>query len=274
LKNANPLSSAAALILALATGALAGCDDRSPPGAAADPAAPVPTYTYEIVRVWPHDRAAFTEGLSWLQGGFLESTGMKTASNLRKIDLQTGQVRQQANLPPQYFGEGSVAIGDKIYQVTWQDHKGFVYDLATLEEEREFAYAGEGWGLTTDGQSIIMSNGSNVIQFLDPATFQVTRTISVFSNGQPLKNLNELEFVKGEIFANVWQTQFVVRINPATGRLLGLIDFSGLLTPEDYHGQPAPDVLNGIAYDAADDRLFVTGKYWPKLFEVRLRPKK
>ncbi len=272
MKNANPLSSAARAVLLLAALGLVGCGDKSPSAAAADPAA-VPVYTYDIVHVWPHDPKAFTEGLSWLNGGLLESTGIEGASDLRKVDLATGLVRQRVKLPPQYFGEGSVVIGDKIYQVTWQTHKGFVYNLATLDLEREFSYEGEGWGLTTDGQSIIMSNGSNVIQFLDPATFQVTRTISVFSNGQPLRNLNELEYVKGELYANIWQTQSVARIDPATGRLLGLIDFSGLLSPADYGGSPPPDVLNGIAYDAADDRLFITGKYWPKLFEVRLKRK-
>jgi glutaminyl-peptide cyclotransferase len=269
LKNANPLSSAARAILVLATLGLVGCGDQSP--SAADPAA-VPIYTYEIVHVWPHDPKAFTEGLSWLNGGLLESTGLEGASDLRKVDLATGLVRQRAKLPPRYFGEGSVVIGDKIYQVTWKTEKGFVYDLGTLEEVKEFSYAGEGWGLTTDGRSIIMSNGSNQIQFIDPATFQVTRTISVFSNGQPLRNLNELEYVKGELYANIWQFPTVARIDPATGRLLGLIDFSGLLEREG-GGDPPPDVLNGIAYDAADDRLFVTGKNWPNLFEVRVKRK-
>ncbi len=270
MKNANPLSLAAAALLALAAVGLAGCGEHGSTATAADP---VPVYTYEIVRAWPHDRGAFTEGLSWLQGGLLESTGVENTSYLRKVDLATGQVRQEVKLPPQYFGEGSVALGDKVYQLTWKAQKGFVYNLATLEEQAEFSYAGEGWGLTTDGHSLIMSNGSNQLQFLDPATFQVTRTLSVFSQGRPLKELNELEYVKGEIFANIWQYPLVARIDPASGRLLGLIDFSGLLGPADAAGNPAPDVLNGIAYDAKDDRLFVTGKYWPKLFEVRLKRK-
>jgi glutamine cyclotransferase len=269
LKNANPLSLAGAALLSLAALGLAGCGDRGP----APAADMVPVYTYEIVHAWPHDRGAFTEGLSWLQGGLLESTGIENTSYLRKVDLATGQVRQEVKLPPQYFGEGSVALGDKVYQLTWKTQKGFVYSLANLEEQAEFSYQGEGWGLTTDGRSLIMSNGSNELQFLDPATFQVTRTLSVFSQGRPLKELNELEYVKGEIFANIWQYPLVARIDPATGRLLGLIDFSGLLSPADAAGNPAPDVLNGIAYDAKDDRLFVTGKYWPKLFEVRLKRK-
>jgi glutamine cyclotransferase len=270
LKNANPLSLAAAALLALAGLGWAGCGESASPSAAPET---VPVYTYEIVHVWPHDRGAFTEGLSWLQGGLLESTGIENTSFLRKVDLASGQVRQEVKLPPQYFGEGSVALGDKVYQLTWKTQKGFVYNLATLEEQAEFSYQGEGWGLTTDGRSLIMSNGSNQLQFLDPATFQVTRTLSVFSQGRPLKELNELEYVKGEIFANIWQYPLVARIDPATGRLLGLIDFSGLLGPADAAGSPPPDVLNGIAYDAADDRLFVTGKRWPKLFEVRLKLK-
>ena len=266
MKNANPLSSAAAAILALAALGFVGCGDRTPPAAAA-----VPVYTYEVVHVWPHDRGAFTEGLTWLDGGFLESTGLNGASTLRKVDLATGEVRQQVDLPSEFFGEGATALGRKVYQLTWKNQRGFIYDLGTLEKIGEFSYAGEGWGLTTDGRSLIMSDGTNQIRFLDPATFEVTRTIGVFSDGQPLAQLNELEYVKGELFANIWQTPFVARIDPATGRLLGLVDFAGLLAPGDYDNHT--DVLNGIAYDAADDRLFVTGKDWPKLFEVRLKEK-
>ena len=162
-------------------------------------------------------------------------------------------------------------LGGKIFQVTWQNQKGFVYNLETLEVENEFSYTGEGWGLTTDGQSLILSDGTHQIRFLDPVTFKVTRAIAVFSRGQPLRMLNELEYVKGELFANIWQTQSVARIDPATGKLLGMIDFFGLLAPQDYTRNT--DVLNGIAYDATGDRLFVTGKNWPKLFEVRLRRK-
>jgi len=282
LKNANPLSSAVGAILTLVALGLAGCGDRSHPAAAAEAPGAVPVYTYEVVHVWPHDPGAFTEGLSWLHGELLESTGIEGESDLRKVELQTGGLLQRVKLPPyrgangstlQYFGEGSVALGDKVYQLTWKTQKGFVYNLETLDLEKEFSYEGEGWGLTTDGHSLIMSHGTNQIQFLDPATFEVTHTIRVFTNGKPLNNLNELEYVKGEIYANLWQFQLVARIDPATGRLLGLIDFSNLLGPKDYGGNPPPDVLNGIAYDAADDRLFVTGKYWPKLFEVRLKRK-
>jgi glutamine cyclotransferase len=254
---------------------LAGCGDKAPTAAAAVPPsgteAAVPIYTYEVVNVFPHDRAAFTEGLTYLKGILLESTGLNGSSTLRKVDLPTGRVLQEVRLSSQYFGEGMTVLGDKIYQLTWQSQTGFVYDLESMELEREFSYTGEGWGLTTDGRSLIMSDGTNQIRFLDPATFQVTRTISVFSQGQPLRLLNELEYVKGEILANIWETQSVARIDPATGRLLGLIDFSGLLAPEDRDSHT--DVLNGIAYDTAGDRLFVTGKDWPKLFEVRLKPR-
>jgi glutamine cyclotransferase len=265
--------------LGLALALLAGCDDKSAGSAAAtdrapapsarmEPAAPeVPFYTYEVVNVWPHDRGAFTEGLVYLKGILIESTGLNGRSTLRKVDLQTGRVLQQVQLSSRYFGEGMTVLGGKIFQLTWQNQTGFVYDLESLRLEQEFSYAGEGWGLTTDGQSLIMSDGTNQIRFMDPVTFKVTRTISVFSHGQPLKQQNELEYIKGELFANIWQTQSVVRIDPATGAIRGLIDFSGLLAPGDYAS--GTDVLNGIAYDAAGDRLFVTGKYWPKLFEVR-----
>ena len=229
-------------------------------------------YTYDVVNVFPHDRGAFTEGLVFLKGILLESTGLEGRSTLRKVDLQSGRVLQQVRLSPEYFGEGIAVLGGKVYQLTWKNQKGFVYGLDSFEVEREFTYTGEGWALTTDGHSLIMSDGTNQIRFLDPATFQVTRTIRVFRAGLPLMQLNELEWVKGELFANIWQTQVVARIDPANGRLLGLIDFSGLLTPDDYRGGGV-DVLNGIAYDAAGDRLFVTGKNWPKLFEVRVRPR-
>ena len=255
--------------LALAVAALAGCARNSAAAGAAESAA-VPTYTSEVVHVWPHDPGAFTEGLLCLPGGYLESTGQYGASTLRKVDLQTGRVLAEVKLPDADFGEGTAVFGGKIYQLTWQNHQAFVYSFDSMLAQGEFTYEGEGWGLTTDGRSLIMSDGTNQIRFRDPATFAVTRTISVRRDGQPLNQLNELEYVQGEIFANIWQTDLVARIDPATGNLLGLIDFSGLLSPAE---RARADVLNGIAYDPAGDRLFVTGKYWPKLFEVRLRPK-
>lgn len=269
------------LLFGLNFALLTGCSGKpaeSPAGAAPAAAVPpprestetaVPVYTYEVVNVWPHDRHAFTEGLVYLKGILIESTGLNGQSTLRKVDLQTGRVLQQVELSSRYFGEGMTVLDGKIFQLTWQNQTGFVYDLESLRQEKEFSYTGEGWGLTTDGRSLIMTDGTHQIRFLDPITFKVTRTIGVFSHGQPLTQLNELEYIKGELFANIWRTQSVVRIDPATGAVRGLIDFSGLLAPGDY--APGVDVLNGIAYDAAGDRLFVTGKNWPKLFEVRLK---
>ena len=231
----------------------------------------LPRYTYEVIHTFPHDPAAFTQGLVYLNGALYETTGLNGRSSLRKVALESGQVLQKADLSPDFFGEGMTILGDRIFQITWKNQKGFVYDLATFAVQKEFTYAGEGWGLTTDGKALIMSDGTNQIRFIDPDTFQVLRTINVLYRGQPLTDLNELEYIKGEIFANVWRTNLVVRIDPTTGDLLGVIDFSRLLGPGDYG--PDTDVLNGIAYDAAGDRLFVTGKDWPKLFEVQLRKK-
>ncbi|MBC7366317.1 MAG: glutaminyl-peptide cyclotransferase [Undibacterium sp.] len=233
-------------------------------------AAPVPEYTYQVVSTFPHDPAAFTQGLVYLKGVLFETTGLNGRSSLRRVEYQTGRVLQKSDLPSQYFGEGMTIIGDRIFQITWQNQKGFVYNLASFAVEKEFTYAGEGWGLTTDGQALILSDGTHTLRFLDPTTFTVLRTISVFDRGRPLRRLNELEYVKGEIYANVWQTNTVVRIDPTSGQLLGTVDFSGLLSPDDYRHHP--DVLNGIAYEASGDRLFITGKLWPKLFEVRLKP--
>jgi glutamine cyclotransferase len=232
---------------------------------------PTPIYSYEVIITYPHDRSAFTQGLVYLDDTLLESTGLNGQSTLRRVDLKTGKVLKQVEVPNQYFAEGLALLNGKLFQLTWQNQKGFVYDLESFKLEKEFSYTGEGWGLTTDGQSLIMSDGTSQIRFLDPVTFEVKRTINVQDHGQPISRLNELEYVKGEIFANIWTTDFVVRIDPATGNVLGAIDFRGLLTPEDR--QANTDVLNGIAYDPAGDRLFVTGKFWPKLFEVRLKPK-
>jgi glutamine cyclotransferase len=271
----------AALLASLSLVSVAGCREKSEsaPGSAkievasqpiATAAQKVPTYTYEVVNVWPHDRSAFTEGLIYLKGIFIESTGIERHSTLRKVEPQTGRVLQQLTVSASYFAEGMTVLNGKIFQLTWQNHVGFVYDLNRFEKENEFSYTGEGWGLTTDGKSLIMSDGTSLIRFLDPVTFKVTRTIEVTKEGQPLPRLNELEYIKGEIFANIWQTDGVARIDPGSGKVLGMIDFSGLLVPQDLAGT---DVLNGIAYDALGDRLFVTGKYWPKLFEVRLKPR-
>jgi glutaminyl-peptide cyclotransferase len=254
----------------------AGCRKETPPsgteaGVGASTQTNPPVYTYRVVNTWPHDRAAFTQGLVFLNGVLLESTGLNGRSSLRRVELETGRAIQQVAVPPEYFAEGLATLHGKLYQLTWRARKGFVYDLETLRLEKEFSYDGEGWGLATDGESLILSDGTDRIRFLDPATFKVKRSISVSFRGQPVDRLNELEYVKGEIFANVWQTDFIVRIDPATGALRGVIDLSGLLPVEDRDA--TTDVLNGIAYDAAGDRLFLTGKLWPKLFEVRLELK-
>lgn len=259
-KTATPPSASAS---ATSPGAVAPALVPTPP-----PAGPVARYGYEIVATYPHDRTAFTQGLVFLKGILLESTGLYGHSTLRKVDLATGKIRDLAAINAELFAEGITVLDDKVYLLTWQSHRGFVYNLQTLAPEREFAYATEGWGLTTDGRDLIMSDGSSQLRFLDPKTFQVKRAIAVYRDGQPLNRLNELEYIHGEIYANVWQTNTIVRIDPANGRLLGLIDFSGLLGPGDL--DRTTDVLNGIAYDAATDRLFVTGKNWPKLFHVRL----
>jgi glutamine cyclotransferase len=225
-------------------------------------------YSYQIVHTFPHDPNAFTQGLVFQDGKLLESTGLYGESSLRAVELNTGNVLQQTTVPREFFAEGLALLGDKLYQLTWQNGKGFVYDLKTFAKEKEFTYAGEGWGLTTDGHWLIMSDGTSIIRFLDPETFKVDHSINVLLRGNQETNLNELEYIHGEIFANIWRQDFVARIDPATGRVTGMIDFSNLL-PLKFRG--VEKVLNGIAYDPAGDRLFVTGKLWPELYEVRLK---
>lgn len=239
------------------------------PGCVSD-STPISRYSYEVVNVFPHDRGAFTQGLVFLNGGFLESTGLNGQSTLREVELKTGRVLRQKKVAAQYFAEGLAVLDGKAYQLTWRAGKAFEYDLKTFDQEKELTYEGEGWGLATDGRRLILSDGTSEIRFLDPDSFKVKRTIKVLMQGQPLNNLNELEWVKGEIFANVWQTDYVARIDPSSGRVKGMIDFTGLLELRDREANT--DVLNGIAYDPATDRLFVTGKCWPKLFEVKLKP--
>ncbi len=229
-----------------------------------------PEYGYEIVHTYPHDRYAFTQGLFYLDGYLYEGTGLEEQSSIRKVKLETGEVLQKRDLPGQYFGEGIVNWKDRLIELTWKAEAGFVYDLATFAPRSEFRYPGEGWGLTQDGKRIIMSDGSSQLRFWDPETLKETGRITVTDQGRPVKDLNELEWVKGEIYANVWQTDRIVRIDPRTGNVTGWIDLAGLLTPADRAETPEGDVLNGIAYDAQRDRLFVTGKRWPKLFEIRL----
>jgi glutamine cyclotransferase len=252
----------------------AGCDRAPGPAPQISQAAATndttPVYSYEIVHTFPHDREAFTQGLVFFDGYLYESTGLNGQSTLRKVDLTSGKVLQQTSMSAEYFGEGIAILDEKIFHLTWQNHTGFVYDLKTFNQEMMFSYPTEGWGFATDGQSLIMSDGTDKLYFLDPKTLQTQHSISVSDQGQPVARLNELEYIKGEIFANVWGTDFVVRINPSNGHVAGVINFAGLLAPTDRDGRT--DVLNGIAYDAAGDRLLVTGKCWPKLFEVKLKP--
>jgi glutaminyl-peptide cyclotransferase len=231
--------------------------------------AAVPVWGVSVVRAYPHDRTAFTEGLFY-QGGYLfESTGLNGQSSVRKVDLATGRVLQSRDIGRQFFGEGIVAWKDHLIQLTWQSHVGFVDDLATFKELRRFSYTGEGWALTQNGRQIIMSDGTPQLRFLDPVTLKEVRRLTVTADGQPVKNLNELEWVKGEILANIWLTNFIARIDPATGKVTGWIDVTGLMNPAELGGDPDA-IPNGIAYDAAGGRLFVTGKRWPKLFEIKL----
>lgn len=231
----------------------------------------VPEYTYEVVHSYPHDRTAFTEGLFYLDGFLYESTGIEGASSVRKVRLETGEVVQRHDLPSAYFGEGIIHWKDRLIQLTYKTEVGFVYNLSTFETERRFEYPGEGWAMTQDGRTIFMSDGTAQIRIWDPETLQELRRITVTDQGQPVPNVNELEWVKGEIYANIWETDRIARIDPATGRVVGWIDLAGLLNPnERIAGPEGTDVLNGIAYDAKGNRLFVTGKRWPKLFEIRL----
>jgi glutamine cyclotransferase len=228
----------------------------------------IPTYGYEVVHVWPHDANAFTQGLVFHDGKLLESTGEVGHSSLRRVEIETGKVVQKIDVPVPYFAEGISLLKGKIYQLTWQHQLGFIYDGWTLDKIGEFKYQGEGWGLTNDDQSLILSDGSNQIRFLDPANFQVRNTITVLDGSAPVNEINELEYVHGEIYANIWHDDRIARIDPQTGRVVGWIKLAGLLKPGEVQDEEA--VLNGIAYDEAGDRLFVTGKLWPKLFEIRL----
>jgi glutamine cyclotransferase len=230
--------------------------------------------TYQVVHTYPHDQQAFTQGLIYLDGHLYESTGMKGHSSLRMEDLETGRILQFEDVPEKYFAEGLAAwksgSTDTLIQLTWQEHTALVYDRASFRFLRTLPYTCEGWGLTEDGKSLILSDGTATLRFLDPATFRVLRSIQVRDHGLPVTKLNELEFIHGQIYANVWYSDRIARISPATGKVLGWIDLTGLLLQSERSSSGA--VLNGIAYDSEHDRLFVTGKCWPKLFEIRIIP--
>ncbi len=233
--------------------------------------AAIPVLGVKVVHVYPHDRTAFTEGLFYRDGYLYESTGLNGRSQIRKVDLASGRVLQSRKISAAYFGEGIVAWRSRLIQLTWSSHIGFVDDLATFRELGRFAYPGEGWGLTEDGRNLIMSDGTSQLRILDPETLKELRRINVTADGEPVANLNELEWVNGEILANVWLTNRIARIDPANGHVTAWIDLSGLIGPSEVGGDPDA-VPNGIAYDSEHDRLFVTGKLWPRLFEVRLVP--
>jgi glutamine cyclotransferase len=227
----------------------------------------IPVLNVKLVRTYPHDPHAFTQGLEYYGGHLYESTGIAGQSTLRKVALSTGEVIQKVSLPPQYFGEGLTIFHGKIYQLTWLSKKGFIYDLRSFRQIGEFPYETEGWGLTHDDRSLIMSDGTNKIRYIDPVTFSVTRTIEVYAGGEGVANLNELEYVKGEILANIWHSPRIARVDPRSGQVLAWIDLTSIVSKER-HGDES--VLNGIAYDKTGDRLFVTGKNWSKLFEIKI----
>ena len=281
--NTQEQAPAATAVTATATEAVAAAVPTADTAAqAASPVAPAmpadahPTtmvapklYTYRVANVYPHDQGAFTEGLTVRDGKFLEGTGEEGQSDLRRVEIETGKVLESRPLDDQYFGEGVTELNGKIYQLTWKNGTGFIYDAATLAPQGQFQYSTEGWGITHDGKRLIVSDGTPTIYFWDPATLQQTGGIYVSMFGLPISQINELEYFDDAIWGNVWQTNLVVRIDPKTGLVTGVVDFTGLL---DYAppAQKPTDVLNGIAYDEATGRLFVTGKYWPAVFEIEL----
>lgn len=230
----------------------------------------IPVSRYRVVAEYPHDPQAFTQGLMIHDGKLYEGTGLKGRSSLRRVDLETGQVETQMELDGQFFGEGVACCNRTIYQLTWQNRTAILYQPETLEFVKTIRFPGEGWGLTSDGKQLILSDGTSTLKFLDPATLEVTQRLPVKAARKPVKNLNELEFIQGEIWANIWYSDRIARINPQTGEVVGWIDLSALYPLKQRPSKE--DVLNGIAYDAQQQRIFVTGKHWPKLYEIELVP--
>jgi len=266
------VASGIALVVALVVGT--GCVPSDPgdagnPGGA--PGTATPTFGYQVVATYPHDPGAFTQGLVYLDGTLYEATGSAGVgpSSLRRVNLTTGAVEARHDLATEHFGEGIAVVGDRIIQLTWQSQTGFVYDRATFRQLETFRYPGEGWGLAYDGRRLIMSDGTDRLRFLDPNTFVEAGSVLVRNGDDPVEQLNELEYIDGQVYANVWKTDRIVRIDPATGQVTALIDLAGLLPAADRETFQV-DVLNGVAYDADSDRLLVTGKLWPKLFEIEL----
>ena len=254
-----------AVVAAVAATLLFAASRREPTASAS--AEQTARFGYRVVQVFPHDPHAFTQGLIFRDGVLYESTGQEGKSELRKVRLETGEVLGRRAVDAQHFAEGLADFGDRLFQLTWRSQVGFVYGLHDFEPQRTFSYVGEGWGLASDAKRLIMSDGTATLRFIDPDSLRETGRMQVTEQGRPISNLNELEVVKGQIFANVWQSDHIVVIEPSDGRVVGRIDLTGLLPFED---RPGVDVLNGIAWDRARDRLFVTGKWWPKLFEIEL----
>ncbi|MGJ9419134.1 glutaminyl-peptide cyclotransferase [Massilia sp. CMS3.1] len=232
--------------------------------------AAIPVYGFVVKNTYPHDPRAFTQGLFFRDGQLFETTGITGRSSLRRLDLKTGKVLQQADLPPNVFGEGSTAVGNNILGLTWQSKIGYVFDAKTFTMKGKFPYEGEGWGLASDAKSVYMSDGSASIRVLDPASLKEVRRVQVTAEGKPIDSLNELEIVNGELYANVWGTDLIARIDPGSGKVTGWIDLTNLLPREQRGTSSADAVLNGIAYDGKHRKLYVTGKFWPKLFEIEL----
>lgn len=243
------------------------CAQPAPPPDAATPTQPAVFYGYTVVNSYPHDPSAFTQGLIFRDGFLFESTGRNGQSSVRKVRLETGEVLLKRDVDQRYFAEGLTDWNDRLVQLTWESNIGFVYDLATFADRGTFPYTGEGWGLTHDRDRLIMSDGTTRLRFLDPATFREQGRVEVKDGDRAIDDLNELEFIKGEVYANVWLTDRIAIVEPSSGRVTAWIDLTGLHEPV----RTGEDVLNGIAYDAAADRLFVTGKLWPRLFEIRIR---
>lgn len=257
---------AAACALAVGVAAACGNGDDTPPTTENEMGPPAPVVAVEQIRSYPHDSTAFTQGLVWRAGRLYESTGRYGQSTLRIVELETGNVLQRVSLGQQYFAEGLAMVGDSLYQLTWKEGVAFIWNPDELTQIGQVQYSGEGWGLTSDGRRLIVSDGSSYLTLVDPVTFQVDTTLRVTDGGRPVDQLNELEWVRGEVWANVWHTQRIARIDPATGRVKGWLDLSALI-PTVFDPEA---VLNGIAYDEQANRLLVTGKLWPRLYEIRI----
>ena len=247
-------------------------DQNSDNGAGANP--PPPTLQYTVVNVLPHDTESFTQGLFFYNGQLYESTGNFNTSWIGPVDMSTGKIDKKVTLEPQYFGEGSTILNDKVYYLTWQTNKGFVYDLKTFKKIGEFNYPTEGWGLTHDGQHLIMSAGTSELYYLDPESFQISKTVTVTDHLGPVPNLNELEYIGGHVFANQWQTSYILKIDPSNGKVVGRLDLRNVqeeLFKDDPGFSDSDQSLNGIAWDSTTNKLYITGKKWPAMYEIKIQ---